>query len=100
MRNIKVRWTRDFLQVHILIAREREPRGEVCRVKPGVAENTYMPSLNKQASLAQECDLQKEFLSFTQVNQKLLAFVETCKGQARPAFWPQWRCGISIIGKA
>jgi len=59
-----------------------------------------MPSLNKKASLAQECNLQKEFLSFTQVNQNLLAFVETCKGQARPAFWPAWSCGISIIGKA
>ena len=57
VRNIEVRWTWDFLQVHILVAGEREPGGEVGWIEPGIAENTSMPGFNEQASLAKECNL-------------------------------------------
>ena len=46
----------------MLVAGEREPRGEVCWIEPRVAENTSVPSFDKQACLAEECNLQIELL--------------------------------------
>src|SRR6185437_4141050 len=57
VRDEEVGGVADLCQVQMLVAGEREPRGEIRRVEPGVAEDTAVARLDEQACVADEGNL-------------------------------------------